>query len=326
MKKTQISISTFSYEEAARLVLELEKKGLEALRDGLPPSFAEAIDLFSEIEGRIIITGMGKSGLVGRKIASTLASTGSPSFFLHPGEASHGDLGMITQKDAILALSNSGETQELSDVIAYSRRSGIKLVCITQGAKSALAQESDITLLLPSLPEACPNGLAPTTSTTMMMALGDALAVVLLKKRSFSKDDFKSLHPGGRLGARLRRVSDIMHAGAKMPLVPEGTSMADALLEMTSKSLGCVGVVNETGSLTGIITDGDLRRHMSSHLLEEKVDHIMNSEPKTIPPSVLLEEALHIMEGKVTVLFVLDETQAPIGVLHIHDLLRIGLF
>jgi arabinose-5-phosphate isomerase len=268
---------------------------------------------------------MGKSGLVGRKIASTLASTGSPAFFLHPGEASHGDLGMITKKDIILALSNSGETQELADVIAYSCRYGVPLVSITQGAKSALAQESDLTLLLPPLPEACPNGLAPTTSTTMMMALGDALAVCLLKRRSFSKEDFKALHPGGRLGTRLRRVKELMHTDRKLPLITHGTLMSDALIEMTSKSFGCVGIVDEKGLLMGIITDGDLRRHMSGHLLQQPVDSIMTTSPKTISPEMLLEEALHIMEGKVTVLFIVDDHKKPIGLLHIHDLLRIGM-
>ena len=325
MMKIQKPIKGFSYTELARQVLMLEKEGLEALSTSLSQDFERVVDLLAEIEGRIILTGMGKSGLVGRKIASTLASTGSPSFFLHPGEASHGDLGMVTQKDVLLALSNSGETQELADVIAYSRRQGIPLVAMTQGSKSALAQESDITLVLPSFPEACPNGLAPTTSTTMMMALGDALAVVLLKKRSFSKDDFKALHPGGRLGARLRRVKDLMHTGAQVPLVRQESLMCEAIIEMTSKSFGCIGVVNEMGGLTGIVTDGDLRRHMSETLMQKKVEDIMTGSPKTISSEVLLEEALHLMEGKVTVLFVVDDQGKPLGLLHIHDLLRVGM-
>lgn len=323
--KTQKPINSFSNRELAQQVLRLEKEGLEALSASLNEELDRVVDLFLGIEGRIIVTGMGKSGLVGCKIASTLASTGSPSFFLHPGEASHGDLGMVTRKDVLLALSNSGETQELSDVIAYSRRQGIPLVSMTQGAKSALAQESDLTLILPSLPEACPNGLAPTTSTTMMMALGDALAVVLLKKRSFSKDDFKALHPGGRLGARLRRVKELMHTPPQIPLIKEGALMWEAIIEMTSKSFGCVGVVNEEGILIGVVTDGDLRRHMSETLMQKKVESVMTAAPKTILPEVLLEEALRMMEGTVTVLFVVDEQQKPLGLLHIHDLLRVGM-
>ena len=319
------STDLLSYRGVAQEVLRLEKEALQALSDSLGEEFDRIDDLFLERDGRIIVTGMGKSGLVGRKIASTLASTGSPSFFLHPGEASHGDLGMITPKDILLALSNSGETQELADVISYSRRHGIPLVSITQGAKSALAQEADFTLLLPALPEACPNGLAPTTSTTMMIALGDALAISLLKKRSFSKEDFKALHPGGRLGTRLRRVRELMHIGRKLPLVEHGALMSEALIEMSSKSFGCVGIVNKEGILQGIITDGDLRRHMSSHLMEQTVESVMTLSPKTISPEILLEEALHIMEGKITLLFVVDEHQKPIGLLHIHDLLRIGM-
>ena len=314
-----------SCKEIAQEVLRLEKEALEILSHSLGEEFERIVNLFLRIDGRIIVTGMGKSGLVGRKIASTLASTGSPSFFLHPGEASHGDLGMITKKDVLLALSNSGETQELADVITYSRRHGIPLICVTQGAKSALAQESDFTLLLPALPEACPNGLAPTTSTTMMMALGDALAVSLLKKRSFSKEDFKALHPGGRLGARLRRVKELMHIDHELPLVEKGAPMSDALIEMTSKSFGCVGIVSEEGVLRGIVTDGDLRRHMSRNLMQQTVDSIMTDSPKTISAEMLLEEALHIMEGKITVLFVVDKCQKPIGLLHIHDLLRMGM-
>lgn len=314
-----------SCRQVAQDVLRLEKEGLETLSHSLGEEFDEVVELLLNIEGKVIVTGMGKSGLVGRKIASTLASTGTPSFFLHPGEASHGDLGMMTQKDALFAISNSGETQELSDVIAYTRRHGIPLISMTQGAKSVLSQESDLTLLLPVLAEACPNGLAPTTSTTMMMALGDALAVSLLRKRCFSREDFKALHPGGRLGSRLRRVKEIMHTGVKLPVVKEGTLMSDALIEMTSKSFGCVGVVSQKGILKGIITDGDLRRHMSANLMNQTVDMVMTQSAKTITEDILLEEALHLMEGKVTVLFVVDELRKPIGLLHIHDLLRIGM-
>ena len=324
MMKKPISIS-LSHKETAQEVLQLEKEALQALSKSLNNVFDEVINLFLEIEGRIIVTGMGKSGLVGKKIASTLSSTGSPSFFLHPAEASHGDLGMITKKDALLALSNSGETQELADVIGYTRRHGIPLVCVTQGSKSSLAQESDLTLLLPSLPEACPNGLAPTTSTTMMIALGDALAVCLLKHRSFSKEDFKDLHPGGRLGTRLRRAKDLMRIGGEIPIVPRGTPMSDALIEMTSKNFGCVGITDEQGVLIGIITDGDLRRHMSLTLMQKNVDDIMTFTPRTVSPNTLLEEALHIMEGKITLLFVVDEERKPLGILRMHDLLRTGV-
>jgi arabinose-5-phosphate isomerase len=317
--------TNLSFIKIAQDVLRLEKEALQTLSDSLDGIFDQVVDLLFKAKGRIIVTGMGKSGLVGQKIASTLSSTGTPSFFLHPAEASHGDMGMITEKDIVLALSNSGETQELSDVIGYSRRQGVPLICVTQGAKSALAQESDLTLLLPSLPEACPNGLAPTTSTTMMIALGDALAVALLKHRSFSKEDFKALHPGGRLGSRLKRAQDLMHRGKEVPLVSSGTLMSEALIKMTSKSFGCVGVLDAKGGLIGIVTDGDLRRHMSLDLTQKTVDSIMTVHPKTISPNTLLEEALHIMEGKITLLFVVDEASKPLGLLHIHDLLRVGM-
>lgn len=309
----------------AKHVLIKESEALLKLSQTLGTEFKSALELILSTKGRLVLTGMGKSGLVARKIAATLASTGTPAFFLHPGEASHGDMGMITKEDAVLALSNSGETQELSDVIAYTRRHGIPLISMTQGAKSPLAEESDIKLLLPTLPEACPNGLAPTTSTTMMMALGDAIAVGLLEAKSFSKEDFKALHPGGRLGSRLRRARDIMHTGAELPLVSHNMVMGDALLVMTSKHFGCLGVIDESGCLLGIVTDGDLRRHMSHDLMEKIVSSIMTKNPLTIKPETLLEEALHLMEGKITVLFVLDNAQKPQGLLHIHDLLKVGL-
>lgn len=309
----------------AKNVLLEESQALVALSKTLGDQFHKALDKILSAHGRCVLTGMGKSGLVARKIAATLSSTGTPSFFLHPGEASHGDLGMVTKEDVVLALSNSGQTQELADVIAYTRRHGIALISMTQGDKSPLAQESDIQLLLPALPEACPNGLAPTTSTTMMMALGDALAVALLEARSFSKEDFKALHPGGRLGSRLRRARDIMHVGTELPLVPDTTTMSDGLLVMTSKRFGCLGVLASDGTLSGIVTDGDLRRHMSQDLMKKSVSTVMTTNPLTITKDTLLEEALHLMEGKITVLFVLDEHKKPEGLIHIHDLLRVGL-
>ena len=310
---------------SARRVLNEESDALKALSATLDGAFSEAVECILKSKGRVIVTGMGKSGLVGKKISATLSSTGTPSFFVHPGEASHGDLGMITKGDIILALSNSGQTIELSDIIAYSRRYGIPLISITQGAESPLAMEADCTLILPPLPEACPNGLAPTTSTTMMIALGDALSVALLEARSFSKEDFKAFHPGGKLGSRLRRAQDIMHKDTELPLVSDNAVMADALLVMTSKSFGCLGVVDQNKKLIGIVTDGDLRRHMSPTLIERPVVDVMTRAPKTIKPETLLEEALHLMEGKITVLFVVNEAGAPVGLIHVHDLLRVGL-
>ncbi len=322
MKKT---LQVNNQLESAKKVLLAESRALQTLADLLGSSFEQAIQLILQVKGRVVVTGMGKSGLVGKKISATFSSTGTPSFFLHPGEASHGDLGMVTKDDILLALSNSGLTMELSDVIAYSRRHGIPLISITQGEKSPLAEESDCTLILPNLPEACPNGLAPTTSTTMMIALGDAIAVALLEAKSFSKEDFKVFHPGGKLGSRLRRARDIMHRGDKLPLVSNAMVMADALLVMTSKSFGCLGVVDEENRLIGIVTDGDLRRHMSKNLVEKTVSSVMTPAPKTIKEETLLEEALHLMEGKITVLFVVDNHNKPLGLIHVHDILRVGL-
>jgi arabinose-5-phosphate isomerase len=311
--------------EEARKVLDLEIKGLETLKTFLDASFSVAVETISSLKGRLIVTGMGKSGHVARKIASTLASTGTPAFFIHPAEAGHGDLGMILPGDAVLALSYSGETKELEVIIRYTSRRGIPLMAMTQKKESALSKEANITLLLPMVPEACPNGLAPTTSSTMMMALGDALAVVLLTKKGFSKEDFKSFHPGGNLGNRLKRVKEIMHTKNGIPSVEEGTPMIDAIQMMTSKKFGCVGIVNGSGQLTGIITDGDLRRHMEDGLSHKMVTDVMTKSPKTISPDALLEEAFHLMQGSITVLFVVDEDRIPVGLLHIHDLLRIGL-
>jgi arabinose-5-phosphate isomerase len=310
----------------ARRVLRTEIAGLEALAVGLDDAFTRAVDLLAAVSGRVIVTGMGKSGHIARKIAATFASTGTPAQFVHPAEASHGDLGMIAPEDAILALSNSGDTAELGDVLGYSRRFRIPLVAMTRGEASALAEAADVMLLLPASAEACPMGLAPTTSTTVMMALGDALALALLERRGFSESDFQRLHPGGQLGRRLLRVADIMHAKDAVPLVAHGTSMAEAILVMTQKSFGCVGITDGDGRLEGIITDGELRRHRGDALLTTAVEEVMSMAPKTIRAPALAAEALGQMNAlKITSLFVHDETRRPIGIIHIHDCLRAGV-
>ena len=310
----------------ARRVLGTEIIGLEALAAELDTSFADAVDKLAAIAGRVTVTGMGKSGHVARKIASTLASTGTPAQFVHPAEASHGDLGMLAAGDAVLALSNSGETNELADILAHARRFTLPLIAITAREHSALADAADVTLRLPEAAEACSMGLAPTTSTTMMMALGDALAVALLERKGFSADDFQQLHPGGHLSRRLLKVSDIMHAGPAVPLVPIDTAMADAILAMTAKSFGCVGITDGTGRLAGVVTDGDLRRHMGDGLLRAGVAEVMSRRPKTIRPQALAAEALAKMnQSAITSLFVVDAAGKPLGILHIHDCLRAGI-
>ena len=314
--------------DVARSVLHTEAAGLHALAAGLTASFGNAVDLLARATGRVVVSGMGKSGLVARKIAATLASTGTPALFVHPAEASHGDLGMIVQGDALIALSNSGETAELADLVAHSRRFGVPLVAITARASSTLAAAADVALTLPIAAEACPMGLAPTTSTTMQMALGDAIAVALLTRRGFTAADFHQIHPGGRLGTRLRRVRDLMHRGDAIPLAPPGLPMDRALLVITEKRFGCLGVVNASGRLVGIVTDGDLRRAMGPDLLSRQVASIMTPEPRTIAPDALAGEALHTMnanERPITTLFVVDATSRPLGILHIHDLLRAGV-
>ncbi len=313
--------------DVARAVLATEAAGITALAAGLDHRFAAAVALLGATTGRVVVSGMGKSGHVARKIAATLASTGTPALFVHPGEASHGDLGMIVPGDAVLALSNSGETPELADLVAHTRRFGIGLVAITAGADSALATAADVLLLLPRAAEACPLGLAPTTSTVMQMALGDALAVALLTRRGFDAADFRRIHPGGRLGARLMRVGELMHTGAEVPLVAPEVPMHQALLTMTEKRFGCLGVVDAAGRLVGVVTDGDLRRHMGPDLLGRPVSGIMTAEPRHIGPDALAGEALALMNAPtrpITSLFVLDPTGRPVGVLHIHDLLRAG--
>ena len=320
---------------SALRTLGLERAGIAALEaalldssSGLAARFDAAVALITRATGRVIVTGMGKSGHVGRKIAATLASTGTPAYFVHPGEASHGDLGMIQSGDAILALSWSGETAELADIITYSRRYGIALVALTSNAESALGREADVCLDLPKSEEACPNGLAPTTSTTMQLVMGDALAVALLEARGFTAQDFRQFHPGGKLGANLSFVRDIMHKDEAIPLVPLGARMEHALIEMTGKRFGCVGVVDDAGLLVGIITDGDLRRRMkvSHDLLAEPVEQVMTPRPMTIGPDTMAAEALALLnETKRSVVLVVDGHLKPVGIVHLHDLYRVGV-
>ena len=296
-----------------------------ALGDGLGAAFVAAVELIRGIRGRVIVSGMGKSGHVAHKIAATLASTGTPSFFVHPAEAGHGDLGMITRDDALMALSWSGETSELKNLIDYSRRFRIGLIAVTANSESTLAQAADVVLTLPQAREACPHNLAPTTSSLMQLALGDALAVALLESRGFTAIDFGLLHPGGQLGAQLRFVRDIMHKGDAVPLAPLGSRMSEAMVEISAKGFGCVGIVDGEGKLAGIITDGDLRRHMRPDLLEARVDDVMTPHPKTISPAQLAAEALEILNSsKITALMV-EEAGKPVGIVHFHDLLRAGV-
>jgi arabinose-5-phosphate isomerase len=310
---------------AAQHALELEIAGLDALREALDDRFAAAIDVLAAVRGRVIVSGMGKSGLIGRKIASTFASVGTPASFVHPGEASHGDLGMITANDAIVALSNSGETTELGNLLEYAKRFGIKVIALTAHEDSTVAAAADVVIVLPAADEACPLGLAPTTSTTMMLALGDAMAVALIKRRGFSEADFHVFHPGGKLARRLLLVSDLMHRGDEIPLIGLATVMSDALIEMTRKRFGCVGVVDEAGALAGIITDGDLRRHMSDRLLDATAVDVMTPTPRTIRPTALASEALGTMNARsITSLFVVEDAR-PVGIVHIHDCLRAGV-
>jgi len=309
--------------------LEAEAGGVTALaaaiHDGLGRAFVAAVELIRRAEGRVIVTGMGKSGHVGGKIAATLASTGTPAFFVHPSEASHGDLGMITKADVIMALSWSGETAELKDLIDYSRRFKVGLIAVTSAGESTLGRAADVTLALPQAREACPHNLAPTTSTLMQAALGDALAVALLQARGFTALKFAELHPGGRLGAKLKFIGQLMHSGDAVPLVALGTRMSEAVVEMSSKGFGCVGIVDGQGKLTGIITDGDLRRHMRRDLLDALVDDVMTRAPKTVRPDQLASEALEILNSsKITALMV-AEAGKPVGIVNVHDLLRAGV-
>jgi len=312
--------------EAARNALRLESAGLEHLSASLDERFVRAVDLLANCAGRVVVSGMGKSGLVGRKIAATLSSVGRPAVFVHPAEASHGDLGMIAADDVILAISNSGETTELSDLVDYAKRFAIPMIAITARDGSTLSLAADIVLLLPPAEEACPMGLTPTTSTTMMLALGDAIAVALIKRKGFTDEQFQIFHPGGKLGRRLLRVADLMHRKDEVPTVTPKTRMAETLLVMTRKRFGCVGVVDErSNALKGIITDGDLRRHMAEDLLDREAETVMTAAPTTIAPGALASEALGLMnERQITALFVIEDGR-PVGILHIHDCLRAGV-
>lgn len=310
---------------AARRVVERESRALARLAKALDRRFADATELLARTGGRVVVSGMGKSGHVANKIAATLASTGAPALFVHPAEASHGDLGMITEADALLMLSNSGETPELADLVTYAARFRIPILAIVGQARSTLARAATVALVLPDEPEAGALGLAPTTSTTMMLALGDALAVALLERKGLTAEDFRLFHPGGKLGRRLIRVADIMHTGDAVPLVPADTAMSEALLEMTAKRFGCVGATDGAGALVGIVTDGDLRRHMDEGLLRRAVQRVMTPGPATIHAGALGAEAVRAMnERKITSLFVI-EGERPVGIVHVHDCLRAGL-
>jgi arabinose-5-phosphate isomerase len=315
--------------QSALRTLEAEGSGIAAieaaLRSDLGEPFGRAADLIRSAKGRLIVTGLGKSGHISRKIAATFASTGTPAFFVHAAEASHGDLGMITSDDVILALSWSGEQPEMKALISYAKRFRIPLIAMTAERDSTLSQAADVALTLPKAREACPHNLAPTTSSLMMLALGDALAIALLEGRGFTSVDFSVLHPGGKLGAMLKHISDFMHTGASIPLKPLGTSMSEALVEMTSKGFGCVGITDARGAIVGIVTDGDLRRHMGPNLMMALVDDVMTKNPKTIRGTSLAGEALEVLNAsKITALFV-TEAGKPVGIVHMHDLLRAGV-
>ena len=315
--------------DCAKRVFSTEIDGLQLLQNSLGDSFVQAVQMMFQTQGRVIISGMGKSGHIGQKMAATLASTGTPAFFVHPSEASHGDLGMLTKNDTLLTISNSGESREMGDIISFSRRFGIPMIAITGNPDSSMAQAADIVLLIPSkkqAPEACPLGMAPTTSTTTTLVLGDALAVALLEMRGFTKEQFHDRHPGGKLGNVLLKVSDVMAKGDEMPIVSPKMQMSDALVVMTAKSLGCLGIVDEQGVLIGVITDGDLRRHMTADIIVRQAGDIMTKNPKTIPPNLLGSEAVGLMNNaKITNIFVVDADGKPLGLLHLHQLLQAGV-
>ncbi len=314
--------------DIARDVLQKEAQAILALVDQLDERFTEAVDILYNCTGRVVVTGMGKSGLICKKIAATLASTGTPALFLHPAEAIHGDLGMVVRGDVVLAASNSGETEEINRLLPIIKRFGVKLISMTGNLKSVLAQNSDVVLNISVAEEACPLGLAPTCSTTVTLALGDALAVALIKRRGFQEDDFAALHPGGRLGRRLLKVEDMMHVGVDIPVITEETPMKMAILEMTSKKMGVTSVVDNNARLTGVITDGDLRRlvERDTNFINRPARECMTRNPKVISKTELAEKALQIMEKyTITSLFVLDKRQHPYGIIHMHDLLKAGV-
>jgi arabinose-5-phosphate isomerase len=309
--------------------LRVEAAGLKALESALDSEMREpfeaALDMIVKAQGRVIVTGMGKSGHIGAKIAATLASTGTPAFFVHPAEASHGDLGMITKDDVVLALSWSGETAELRSIVFYSRRFRVPFIAVTSRLDSTLARSADVALVMPRVEEACPHGLAPTTSTLIQLALGDALAIALLEARGFTADDFFKFHPGGSLGANLQHVRDVMHVGERLPLAPLGTLMREALILISNKGFGCLGITDEASRLVGILTDGDLRRHLSGDILERPVDEVMTRDPKTIEPDALVASALEILNAAAITALLVVEDEKPVGIVHMHDLLRTGV-
>jgi arabinose-5-phosphate isomerase len=311
---------------SAKRVIDAEAAALTTLSATLGPSFGEAVTLLLNAKGRVIVSGMGKSGHIARKMAATFASTGTPAHFVHPAEASHGDLGMMTSGDVVIVLSNSGETPELADMVAYTRRFNIPMIGVASRAESTLLMQSDVAILLPQLGEACGTGIVPTISTTMTLALGDALAIAMMEHRKFTPENFRDFHPGGKLGAKLAKVRDLMHSGESIPLIPAASPMSDTLLMISQKGFGVVGVTDPEGYLCGIITDGDLRRHMDG-LLEMKAGDVMTAHPRTVGPDTLAAEAINVMQGKITCLFVVDpDGSAQVqGILHIHDCLRAGV-
>ncbi len=333
MSNLQVSNDSLQYDDLKHAVetINQEIETLEILKNSLDGNLSKALDLLQDCKGRVIVTGMGKSGHIARKMAATFASTGTVAFFVHPAEASHGDLGMISDDDVVIAISYSGESKELSDILIYAKRHNIPLIAITKNPESALGKNSTLVLRLPDNGEACPLGLAPTSSTTATIVLGDVLAVDLMERRGFSATDFRQRHPGGKLGAILCKVADVMHKGNEMPLLGENALMRDALLVMSEKMLGCVGIINDRGELTGIITDGDLRRWMSRDkspdLILEKVTNVMTRNPKTISPDALIVDAVNMMNNTgrgITNIFAVQE-QKPVGVIHIHDCLKAGV-
>ncbi|MHB2263896.1 KpsF/GutQ family sugar-phosphate isomerase [Aliihoeflea sp. PC F10.4] len=327
-QKPQTALERDQIVQSAARTLQIEAAGLATLstsfENGLSDAFVKAAETIAGITGRVIVTGVGKSGHIGSKIAATLASTGTPAFFVHPAEANHGDLGMIAEDDAILAISWSGETSELGGIIAYARRFSIPLIAITSGTKSALAREATAVLALPKVAEACPHGLAPTTSTLMQLVIGDALAVALLEARGFTPDHFRTFHPGGKLGASLTHVRDLMHTGDEMPIVPTGTQMTDAVHVLAKKRFGCVCVVGDEGRLAGIVTDGDLARNLHRNLASLTVDEVMTRNPKTAAPDMLAATATGIINDNGISALIVCEDERPVGVVHFHDLLRAG--
>ncbi|TWF55093.1 KpsF/GutQ family sugar-phosphate isomerase [Neorhizobium alkalisoli] len=330
MIKRALQVVEHDVVHSALRTISFGKQGLDALetalQNGLGETFRDVTEMIGNITGRVVVTGIGKSGHIGRKIAASLASTGTPSFFVHPVEANHGDLGMISQDDVVLALSWSGETAELQGIVSFTRRFSIPLIALTAGPLSALAREADLVLLMPREQEACPHGLAPTTSTLMQLAMGDALAVALLEARGFSATDFRVYHPGGKLGAMLSHVSDLMHVGDQIPLVPKGMLMPGAIHELSRKKFGCVGVVDEDGRLCGVVTDGDLARHLDLDLRTTVIDDVMTVNPKTVGKETLATAAMALLnKHSIGALIVVDEDRRPIGIVHFHDLLRVGV-